>query len=64
LVPGDVLNGAKPEAGVVTVLCRRAPTTTATSVTMTIIVRQHLPERENPEYFRSFSFRIAVPAPE
>lgn len=65
LVPGNMVrkNEGKQAAAVATVLCRRSPSTRATSVTIVLTLRQHLADREKPEWFRAFSFRLAVPAP-
>jgi hypothetical protein len=63
VVPGDLFDATKQAPALVTVLCRRQPTTTATSLTLTLTLQQHLAERENPEYFRAFSFQVTVPPP-
>jgi hypothetical protein len=64
VVAGDLFDAAKQAPALVTVLCRRQPTTTATSLTLTLTLQQHLAERENPECFRAFSFQVAVPPPD
>jgi hypothetical protein len=58
-----LFDAAQQDSRVVTVLCRRHPSAAATSLTITLTLQQHLAERENPEYFRAFSFRVAVPPP-